>query len=144
MQFNRGLASPYFTTNNQPLLLEDPYVLIYNQKITAMKDLIPILEQVARSGKTLVILCVDLDGEALATLLINKMRGTLNAVAIKAPEYGDQRKRMLEDIGVLTNGQLICDDFGTTLEDVTLDMLGQAKSISVDTNSTLIVGYDNL
>ena len=143
MQFNRGLASPYFTQNNQPVILEDAYVLLYNQKITAMKDLLPILEQVARSGKPLAILCEDLEGEALATLIINKMRGTLNAVAIKAPEYGDQRKRMLEDIAVLTGGQLICDDFGTTLEEVTIDMLGQAKSISVDTNTTLIVGYDN-
>lgn len=143
MQFNRGLASPYFTQNNQPVVLEDAYVLLYNQKITAMKDLLPILEQVARSGKPLAILCEDLEGEALATLIINKMRGTLNAIAIKAPEYGDQRKRMLEDIAVLTGGQLICDDFGTTLEEVTIDMLGQAKSISVDTNTTLIVGYDN-
>lgn len=143
MQFDRGLASPYFTQNNQPLVLEDTYVLLYNQKITAMKDLIPLLEQIARTNKPLVIVCEDLEGEALATLLINKMRGTLNAVAIKAPEYGEQRKRMLEDIGVLTNGQLVCDDFGTTLEDVTIDMLGQAKSVTVDTDSTLIVGYDN-
>ena len=143
MQFNRGLASPYFTQNNQPVILEDAYVLLYNQKITAMKDLLPILEQVARSSKPLAILCEDLEGEALATLIINKMRGTLNAIAIKAPEYGDQRKRMLEDIAVLTGGSLVCDDFGTTLEEVTIDMLGQAKSISVDTNTTLIVGYDN-
>jgi len=142
MQFDRGLASPYFTSNNQPVSLEDTYVLLYNQKITAMKDLIPILEQVARQNKPLVIVCEDLEGEALATLIINKMRGTLNAVAIKAPDYGDQRKRILEDIAVLTNGELICDDFGTTLEDVTIEMLGKAKSVVVDGNSTLIVGYD--
>lgn len=142
MQFNRGLASPYFTQNNQPVILEDAYVLLYNQKITAMKDLLPVLEQVARQGKPLVILCEDLEGEALATLVINKLRGTLNAIAIKAPEYGDQRKRMLEDIAVLTGGQLICDDFGTKLEEVTLDMLGTAKSISTDMTTTLIVGYD--
>ena len=142
MQFNRGLTSPYFTTNNQPVVMEDAYVLLYNQKITAMKDLLPILEQVARTGKSLAILCEDLEGEAQATLIVNKIRGTLNAVAIKAPEYGEQRKRMLEDIAVLTSGSLICDDFGTTLDEVTIDMLGRAKSISVDTNTTLIVGYD--
>lgn len=140
MQFNRGLISPYFTQNNQPISLENAYVLLYNQKITAMKDLLPVLEQVARSGKPLVIICEDLEGEALATLLINKMRGALNAIAIKAPEYGDQRKRMLEDIAVLTKGTLVCDDFGTKLEDVTVDMLGVAKSINVSTTSTLIVG----
>lgn len=143
MQFDRGLASPYFTPNNQPITLEDAYVLLYNQKITAMKDLIPLLEQVARTNKPLLILCEDLEGEALATLLINRARGTLNAIAVKAPEYGEQRKRMLEDIGVLTNGQLICDDFGVTLDEVSIDMLGQAKSVTVDTASTLIVGYDN-
>ena len=142
MQFNRGLTSPYFTTNNQPVVMEDAYVLLYNQKITAMKDLLPILEQVARTGKPLAILCEDLEGEAQATLIVNKIRGTLNAVAIKAPEYGEQRKRMLEDIAVLTSGSLICDDFGTTLDEVTIDMLGRAKSISVDTNTTLIIGYD--
>ena len=142
MQFNRGLASPYFTPNNQPVVLEDAYVLLYNQKITAMKDMLPILEQVARMGKPLAILCEDIEGEALGTLVVNKMRGTLNAVAIKAPEYGDQRKRMLEDMAVLTGGQLICDDFGTTLDEVTIDMLGKAKTINVDMNSTLIVGYD--
>lgn len=143
MQFDRGLASPYFTPNNQPITLEDAYVLLYNQKITAMKDLIPLLEQVARTNKPLLILCEDLEGEALATLLINRARGTLNAIAVKAPEYGEQRTRMLEDIGVLTNGQLICDDFGVTLDEVSIDMLGQAKSVTVDTASTLIVGYDN-
>lgn len=143
MQFDNGLVSPYFTPNNQPITLEDAYVLLYNQKITAMKDLIPLLEQVARTNKPLLILCDDLEGEALATLLINKARGTLNAIAVKAPEYGEQRKRMLEDIGVLTNGQLICDDFGVTLDEVSIDMLGQAKSVTVDTASTLIVGYDN-
>ena len=143
MQFDRGLASPYFTPNNQPITLEDAYVLLYNQKITAMKDLIPLLEQVARTNKPLLILCEDLEGEALATLLINKARGTLNAIAVKAPEYGEQRKRMLEDIGVLTNGQLICDDFGVTLDEVSIDELGHAKSVTVDTASTLIVGYDN-
>lgn len=143
MQFDRGLASPYFTPNNQPITLEDAYVLLYNQKITAMKDLIPLLEQVARTNKPLLILCEDLEGEALATLLINRARGTLNAIAVKAPEYGEQRKRMLEDIGVLTNGQLICDDLGVTLDEVSIDALGQAKSVTVDTASTLIVGYDN-
>lgn len=142
MQFNRGLTSPYFTTNNQPVIFEDAYVLLYNQKITAMKDLLPILEQVARTGKPLAILCEDLEGEAQATLIVNKLRGTLNAVAIKAPEYGEQRKCMLEDIAVLTNGTLVCDDFGTTLDEVTIDMLGKAKTLSVDTNTTLIVGYD--
>lgn len=143
MQFDRGLASPYFTNNNQPVSLEDAYVLLYNQKITAMKDLIPILEQVARQNKPLVIICEDLEGEALATLIINKMRGTLNAIAVKAPDYGDQRKRILEDIAVLTDGRLVCDDFGTTLEDVSIDMLGKAKTIVANSERTLIVGYDS-
>lgn len=143
MQFDRGLASPYFTNNNQPVSLEDSYVLLYNQKITAMKDLIPILEQVARQNKPLVIVCEDLEGEALATLIINKMRGTLNAIAVKAPDYGDQRKRILEDVAVLTDGRLICDDLGTTLEDVSIEMLGRAKSVVADGSRTLIVGYDS-
>ena len=142
MQFNRGLTSPYFTPNNQPVIMEDAYVLLYNQKITAMKDLLPILEQVARTGKPLAIICEDLEGEAQATLILNKMRGTLNAVAIKAPEYGEQRKRMLEDIAVLTSGELICDDFGTALDEISVDQLGKAKTISVDLNTTLIVGHD--
>ena len=139
MQFDRGFASPYFTTNNQSITLENAYILLYNQKITAMKDILPLLQQVAQTGKPLVIFCDDLEGDTLATLLVNNARGTLKSYAVKSPEYGDLRKRMLEDIAVMTGGTLICDDFGTTLEDVTVDMLGVAKSITIGMHNTLIL-----
>jgi chaperonin GroEL len=141
MQFDRGYLSPYFVTDPERMeaVLEDPYILIYEKKISSMKDLLPILEQVARSGKPLLIISEDVEGEALATLVVNKLRGTLNAVAVKAPGFGDRRKAMLEDIAVLTGGKLIAEDLGIKLESVTLKDLGRAKRIVVDKDNTTIV-----
>jgi chaperonin GroEL len=141
MQFDRGYLSPYFVTDPERMeaVLEDPYILIHEKKISAMKDLLPILEQVARSGKPLVIIAEDVEGEALATLVVNKLRGTLNAVAVKAPGFGDRRKSMLEDIATLTGGKMIAEDLGIKLESVTLKDLGRAKRITVDKDNTTIV-----
>jgi chaperonin GroEL len=141
MQFDRGYLSPYFVTDPERMeaVLEDPYILIHEKKISAMKDLLPLLEQVARSGKPLLIIAEEVEGEALATLVVNKLRGTLNAVSVKAPGFGDRRKAMLEDIATLTGGKMIAEDLGIKLESVTLKDLGRAKRLVVDKDNTTIV-----
>jgi chaperonin GroEL len=141
MQFDRGYSSPYFVTNQERLVaeLEDPYILVSERKITNMKDLLPLLEGVARSQKPLLIIAEDVEGEALATLVVNKLRGTLNTVAVKAPGFGDRRKEMLKDIAVLTGANVISDDLGIKLENVTLEDLGRAKRVTVDKDNTTIV-----
>ncbi|MGD8353019.1 MAG: chaperonin GroEL, partial [Pseudomonadota bacterium] len=141
MQFDRGYLSPYFVTDTERMVteLEDPYILIFDKKISAMKDLIPILEQVARSNRPMLIIAEDVEGEALATLVVNKIRGTLSAAAVKAPGFGDRRKAMLEDIAVLTGGRVISEDVGIKLEAITLEDLGQAKRITLDKENTTIV-----
>ena len=142
MQFDRGYLSPYFVTDPERMeaVLENPYILIHEKKISVMKDLLPLLEQVARSGKPLLIIAEDVEGEALATLVVNKLRGTLQAVAVKAPGFGDRRKAMLEDIAILTGGKMIAEELGIKLESVTLEDLGRAKRITVDKENTTIVG----
>ncbi len=141
MQFDRGYLSPYFVTDPERMevVLEDPYILIFEKKISNMKDLLPLLENVARSGKPLLIIAEEVEGEALATLVVNKLRGTLHVAAVKAPGFGDRRKAMLQDIAVLTGGQLISEDLGIKLENVTLKDLGQAKRITIDKDNTTIV-----
>ena len=141
MQFDRGYLSPYFVTDAERLeaVLDDPYILIYEKKISAMKDLLPLLEQVARGGKPLLIIAEDVEGEALATLVVNKLRGTLNVAAVKAPGFGDRRKAMLGDIAVLTGGKAITEDLGIKLESVKLEDLGRAKRITIDKDNTTIV-----
>src|SRR5574342_333911 len=144
MQFDRGYISPYFVTNAERMeaALEDPLILISEKKISSMKDLLPVLEQVAKMGKPLVILAEDVEGEALATLVVNKLRGTLNVAAVKAPGFGDRRKAMLEDISILTGGQVISEDIGIKLENVKLTDLGRAKRVTVDKdNTTIVEGY---
>jgi chaperonin GroEL len=141
MQFDRGYLSPYFVTDPERMeaVLEDPYILINEKKIGSMKDLLPLLEQVARSGKPLLIIAEEVEGEALATLVVNKLRGTLNAAAVKAPGFGDRRKAMLEDIATLTGGRMIAEDLGVKLETVTLNDLGRAKRVTIDKDNTTIV-----
>ena len=141
MQFDRGYLSPYFVTNQEKMEvhLEEPYILLHEKKISSMKDLVPILEQIAKMGKPLLILAEDVEGEALATLVVNKIRGTLRCSAVKAPGFGDRRKAMLEDIAVLTGGQVISEDLGIKLENVTLNDLGTAKRITIDKDNTTIV-----
>ena len=141
MQFDRGYLSPYFVTNSESMEaeLEDPYILIYDKKISTMKDLLPILEKSAQSGKSMLIIAEDIEGEALATLVVNKLRGTLKICAVKAPGFGDRRKAMLEDIAVLTRGTLISEEQGFKLENATLSYLGSAKRIVVDKDNTTIV-----
>jgi chaperonin GroEL len=141
MQFDRGYISPYFVTNPERMeaVMEDPYLLITERKISAMADIVPLLEQVARSGKPLVIIAEEVDGEALATLVVNKLRGTLNVCAVKAPGYGDPRKDMLKDIAVLTAGEVVAEELGLKLDQVTLKQLGRAKKIVVDKDNTTIV-----
>ena len=141
MQFDRGYLSPYFVTDNERMSVEltDPYILIHEKKIGAMKDLLPLLEQVARSGRPLLILAEDLEADALATLVVNKLRGTLNVAAVKAPGFGDRRKAMLEDIAILTGGKAVTEDLGIRLESVTLEDLGQAKRIAIDKDTTTII-----
>ncbi|MCI0492727.1 MAG: chaperonin GroEL [Planctomycetes bacterium] len=141
MQFDRGYLSPYFVTDPQAMecVLEDAYVLVHEKKISSVKDLVPVLEAVVNSGKPLVIVAEDIDGEALATLVINKLRGTFNVCAIKAPGFGDRRKAMLEDIAILTGGQAIFEDLGIKLESVGLGELGRAKKIVVDKDNTTII-----
>ncbi|OGW88952.1 MAG: chaperonin GroL, partial [Omnitrophica bacterium RIFCSPLOWO2_01_FULL_50_24] len=143
MQFDQGYLSPYFVTDTERMevMLEDPYILIHEKKISAMKDLLPLLESIAKSGKPLLIIAEEVEGEALATLVVNKIRGTLSACAVKAPGYGDRRKAMLEDIATLTGGKAITEDLGIKLENVTVKDLGRAKRVTVDKeNTTLIEG----
>ncbi len=141
MQFDRGYLSPYFVTNPDRMEVElaDPFILIYEKKVSSMKDLLPVLEQVARSGKPLLIIAEEVEGEALATLVVNKIRGVLNVCAVKAPGFGDRRKAMLEDIAILTGGKLIAEDLGLKLENVTLADLGRAKRLKVDKDNTTII-----
>jgi chaperonin GroEL len=141
MQFDRGYLSPYFVTDAERLesVLDDPYILIYEKKISAMKDLLPLLEQVARGGKPLLIIAEDVEGEALATLVVNKLRGTLNVAAVKAPGFGDRRKAILGDIAILTGGKAITEDLGIKLEGVKLEDLGRAKRVTIDKDNTTIV-----
>jgi chaperonin GroEL len=141
MQFDRGYLSPYFISDPDRMecVLEDPYILIHEKKISNMKDLLPLLEQIARSGKPLLVIAEEVEGEALATLVVNKLRGTLNACAVKAPGFGDRRKAMLEDIGVLTGGKAIMEETGIKLEGVRLDDLGRAKRVTVDKDNTTLV-----
>ncbi len=141
MQFDRGYLSPYFVTNTEKMEaeLENPYILIYDKKISAMKELLPILEQSAQTGKPLLIISEEVEGEALATLVVNKIRGSLKVAAVKAPGFGDRRKAMLEDIAVLTGGQVISEEQGFKLENATLDMLGRAEKINIDKDNTTIV-----
>jgi chaperonin GroEL len=141
MQFDRGYLSPYFVTDPERMecALEEAFVLLHEKKISSMKDLLPLLEQVAKSGRPLLVVAEDVEGEALATLVVNKLRGTLQGCAVKAPGFGDRRKAMLEDIGILTGGKVISEDLGIKLENVRLDDLGRAKKITVDKDNTTIV-----
>jgi len=141
MQFDRGYVSPYFVTDPEKMEihLEDPYILLNEKKISMMKDMVPLLEQIARMGKRLLIIAEDLEGEALATLVVNKIRGTLKCAAVKAPGFGDRRKAMLEDIAVLTGGKVISEDLGLKLENVGLDDLGRCKQVTIDKDNTTIV-----
>jgi len=141
MQFDRGYLSPYFVTDPDRMeaVLEEPFILINEKKISNMRDLLPILEQVAKMGRPLVIIAEDVDGEALATLVVNKLRGTLNVAAVKAPGFGDRRKAMLEDIAVLTGGKVISEDLGIKLDAITIDDLGKAKKVTIDKENTTIV-----
>ena len=141
MQFDRGYLSPYFVTDAEKMVaaLEDAYILINEKKVSHMKDLLPILEQVAKMGRPLLIIAEDVDGEALATLVVNKLRGTLQVAAVKAPGFGDRRKAMLEDIAVLTGGQVVSEDLGTKLENIVVADLGKAKRINIDKDNTTIV-----
>ena len=141
MQFDRGFLSPYFATDTEKMnaVLENPFILLYDKKISSMKDLLPVLEPVAQNGRSLLIIAEDIDGEALATLVVNKIRGTIKVCAVKAPGFGDRRKAMLEDIAILTGGTVISEERGYTLEGATIDMLGTAKNITVDKDNTTIV-----
>src|SRR5512144_2148276 len=141
MQFDRGYLSPYFVTDPERMevVLENPVILIHEKKISSMKDLLPVLEQVARMGRPLLIIAEDVEGEALATLVVNKLRGTLQAAAVKAPGFGDRRKAMLEDIAILTGGKAITEDLGIKLESIKLDDLGKAKKVTIDKDNTTIV-----
>src|SRR5688572_23331881 len=141
MQFDRGYLSPYFVTDPERMevVLENPVILIHEKKISSMKDLLPVLEQVARGGRPLLIIAEDIEGEALATLVVNKLRGTLQAAAVKAPGFGDRRKAMLEDIAILTGGRALTEDLGIKLENVKLEDLGKAKKVTIDKDNTTIV-----
>jgi chaperonin GroEL len=141
MQFDRGYLSPYFVTNreNMTTVLEDPYILIHDKKVSSMKDLLPILEKIAQSGKPMLLISEDVEGEALATLVVNNLRGTLNACAVKAPGFGDRRKAMLEDISVLTGGQVVSEELGLKLENTDMSQLGRAKSVKIDKENTTII-----
>jgi len=141
MQFDRGYLSPYFVTNPEKMevALEEPYILIHEKKISVLRELLPLLEKIAQTGKPLLILAEDVEGEALATLVVNKLRGTLKTAAVKAPGYGDRRKQMLEDIAILTNGKLLSEDLGIKLENITMEDLGRAKRVVIDKENTTIV-----
>ena len=144
MQFDRGYLSPYFVTDSEKMEadLETPYILLYDKKISAMKDLLPVLEPVSQSGKPLLVIAEDVDGEALATLVVNKLRGALKIAAVKAPGFGDRRKAMLEDIAILTGGTVISEERGFTLENTTIEMLGTAEKVTIDKDNTTVVnGY---
>src|SRR6201993_5364042 len=142
MQFDRGYISPYFVTNADKMRveMEDPYILIYEKKLSGLQEILPLLEAVAQSSKPLVIIAEEIEGEALATLVVNKLRGGLKVAAVKAPGFGDRRKAMLEDIAVLTKGELISEELGVKLESVTLDMLGTCKKVRIDKENTTIIG----
>src|SRR5690606_6241103 len=141
MQFDRGYISPYFVTNTEKMEaeLDNPYILIHDKKISTMKDMLPILEQTAQTGRPLLIIAEDVDGEALATLVVNRLRGSLKVAAVKAPGFGDRRKEMLQDIAVLTGGTVITEEMGFKLESTTLDMLGRAEKVTIDKENTTIV-----
>src|SRR5690606_7847195 len=141
MQFDRGYLSPYFVTDADRMetVLDEPFILINEKKISNMRDLLPILEQVAKLGRPMLIIAEDVEGEALATLVVNKLRGTLNVAAVKAPGFGDRRKAMLEDIATLTGGKVISEDLGIKLESITIEDLGKAKKVTVDKENTTIV-----
>ncbi len=141
MQFDRGYVSPYFVTDAEKMAiqLEEPYILLNEKKISSMQDLVPILEQIARMGRPILIIAEDVEGEALATLVVNKLRGTLKCAAVKAPGFGDRRKAMLQDIAILTGGRVISEDLGIKLENITLDDLGTAKRVSIDKDNTTII-----
>jgi len=141
MQFDKGYISPYFVTNAEAMeaVLDNPYLLVHEKKISSLKDLLPVLEKVAKTGKPLLIISEDVEGEALATLVVNKLRGTINVAAVKAPGFGDRRKAMLEDIAILTGGRCITEDLGIKLENITLDDLGRAKRVTIDKENTTIV-----
>jgi chaperonin GroEL len=141
MQFDRGYLSPYFVTNPEKMttILEEPYILIHEKKISAMKDLVPLLEQVAKMGRPLLIIAEDVEGEALATLIINKLRGTLKVAAVKAPGFGDRRKAMLQDIAILTGGQVVSEELGVRLENLTINDLGNCKTVRIDKDNTTII-----
>src|SRR5579875_2936090 len=141
MQFDRGYVSPYFVTNAEKMVaeLEDPYILLHEKKLSSLQSLLPLLEAVVQSGKPLLIVAEDVEGEALATLVVNKLRGGLKVAAVKAPGFGDRRKAMLEDMAILTGGQVISEDLGIKLENVTLDMLGRAKRVRVEKENTTII-----
>src|SRR5438874_7714538 len=141
MQFDRGYLSPYFVTNAEAMeaVLENPYILIHEKKISTMKDLLPLLEQVAKMGRPLLIIAEEVEGEALATLVVNKLRGTLQAAAVKAPGFGDRRKAMIEDVAILTGGKSLTEDLGIKLENVRIEDLGKAKKVVIDKDNTTIV-----
>src|SRR3546814_621794 len=141
MQFDRGYLSPYFITNAEKMEadLEEPMILLFEKKLSSLQPLLPVLEAVVQSGRPLLIIAEDVEGEALATLVVNKLRGGLRVAAVKAPGFGDRRKAMLEDIAILTGGQLISEDLGIKLENVTLDMLGKAKKVTITKDDTTIV-----
>ena len=141
MQFDRGYLSPYFVTDSEKMIadLDSPYILLFDKKISTMKDLLPVLEPVAQSGKPLLIIAEDVDGEALATLVVNKLRGSLKIAAVKAPGFGDRRKAMLEDIAILTNGTVISEERGFSLENTTIDMLGTCEKVTIDKDNTTVV-----
>lgn len=142
MQFDRGYISPYFVTDSErrAVTFQNPYIFLYEKKIASIKDLVPVLEKVAQQGKPLLIIAEDVEAEALATLVVNKLRGTLNVAAVKAPGFGDRRKAMMEDLAILTKGQFISEDLGIKLENIELSMLGTAQSITVDKDNTIVVG----
>ncbi len=141
MSFDRGYISPYMVTNTEKMeaVLEEPYILISDKKISAINEILPVLEKVVQTGKPMLIIAEDVEGEALPTLVVNKLRGTFNCVAVKAPAFGDRRKAMLEDIAILTAGQVVSEDIGVKMENVTLDMLGKARQVVVNRNETIIV-----
>ncbi|MDA0848001.1 MAG: chaperonin GroEL, partial [Proteobacteria bacterium] len=141
MQFDRGYLSPYFITNPEKMVaeLEDPYILIHESKLSGLQPMLPLLEKVVQSGRPLLVIAEDVEGEALATLVVNRLRGGLKVASVKAPGFGDRRKAMLQDIAVLTGGQVVSEDLGIKLENVTIDMLGRAKKVSIDKDNTTIV-----